>query len=318
MKPALVTVFGGSGFIGRHVVRLLADSGVRIRVAVRHPNEALFLKPMGDVGQIQLLQTNIRVPASVERAVEGADAVVNLIGILHRSGKQTFDAVHSIGAQAVAAASARAGVGRLVHISAIGADADSKSFYARSKAAGEDAVRAAFPSATILRPSVVFGPEDNFFNLFAAMAQISPILPLIGGGKTRFQPVYVADVAAATVSAATNDGFDGKTFELGGPEVLSFRDILELVCAQTGRQRMLIPYPAALAKFNAWFLQMLPNPLLTVDQVRLLEIDNIVSKDAAGLDAFAVVPTPPEAVLPNYLDRFRKAGQFSAPSSAAA
>lgn len=318
MKPTLVTVFGGSGFIGRHVVRLLAQSGARIRVAVRHPNEALFLKPMGDVGQIQLLQTNIRVPASVDRAVDGAGAVVNLVGILNPTWKQKFDAVHHIGAQAVAEASANAGVKRLVHVSAIGADADSPSAYARSKAAGEDSVRAAFQGATILRPSVAFGPEDSFFNRFAAMAQISPILPLIGGGKTRFQPVYVADVAAAAVKAALEPGFEGHTFELGGPEVLSFREILELICAETGRRRMLVPYPAALAKINAWFLQMLPNPLLTVDQVRLLGIDNVVSEDMPGFDAFGIVPTPIEAVVAGYLDRFRVAGRFTELSDAAA
>ncbi len=318
MKPTLVTVFGGSGFIGRHVVRLLAQSGARIRVAVRHPNEALFLKPMGDVGQIQLLQTNIRVPASVDRAVDGAGAVVNLVGILNPTWKQKFDAVHHIGAQAIAVASARAGARRLVHISAIGADADSSSAYARSKAAGEDSVRAALKGATILRPSVAFGPEDSFFNRFAAMAQISPVLPLIGGGKTRFQPVYVADVAAAAVKAALEPGFEGQTFELGGPEVLSFRGILELICAETGRRRALVPYPAALAKINAWFLQMLPNPLLTVDQVRLLAIDNVVSKDMPGFDAFGIVPTPIEAVVAGYLDRFRVAGRFTELSDAAA
>lgn len=318
MKPALVTVFGGSGFIGRHVVRLLAQRGVRIRVAVRHPNEALFLKLMGDVGQIQLLQTNIRIPESIDRALDGADAVVNLVGILNPTWHQKFDAIHHLGAQAIAQASARAGVRRLVHVSAIGADEDSPSAYGRSKAAGEAAVRTAFTDATILRPSIVFGPEDDFFNRFAAMAQMSPILPLIGGGETRFQPIYVADVAGVAVKAAMEPGFEGRAFELGGPEVMSFREILELVCAETDRKRTLVPYPAALAKINAWFLQMLPNPLLTVDQVHLLEIDNVVGEDVPGIDAFGITPTPVRSVLPSYLDKFRVAGRFTEPSDAAA
>lgn len=318
MKPALVTVFGGSGFIGRHVVRLLAQSGARIRVAVRHPNEALFLKPMGDVGQIQLLQTNVRIPESIDRAVVGADAVINLVGILNPTWRQKFDSVHHLGSQAIAQASARAGVTRLVHLSAIGADQGSPSAYGRSKAAGEDAVREAFPNATILRPSIVFGPEDDFFNRFAAMARMFPILPLIGGGETRFQPVYVGDVATAAAKAAMESGFEGQAFELGGPEVMSFRDILDLVCAETARQRMLLYYPAALAKINAWFLQMLPNPLLTVDQVRLLEIDNVADKDTPGINTFGIVPTPAQAILPSYLDKFRVAGRFTGTSDLAA
>lgn len=317
MKPSLVTIFGGSGFLGRHMIRRLAEQGLRIRVAVRRPNDALYLQPLGGVGQIQFLQTNIRNPESVARAVDGADSVINLVGILHPTGKQNFDSVHVEGARNVAQACAQAGTGRLVHLSAIGADAESVSEYAQSKAAGEEAVRDAFPGATILRPSIVFGPEDDFFNRFATYARIMPVLPLIGGGKTRFQPVYVGDVAQAAVEAALESGFEGETYELGGPETFSFREVYELILAETERSRLLVPVPFWVMRLNAWFLQLLPSPLLTVDQVRLLEQDNVVGEDAKTLADFGVTPTPVEAVLPAYLGRFRKLGQFSAANSEA-
>jgi uncharacterized protein YbjT (DUF2867 family) len=317
MTRDLVTVIGGSGFIGRYVVRLLAKKKHRIRVAVRHPNEALFLKPMGDVGQVQLLETNVRNAASIARDVDGATAVVNLVGILQPSGHQDFQSVHTEGAELIARAAAAAGVRRLVQVSAIGADRRSDSAYARSKGEGEDAVRAAFPSATILRPSIVFGAEDEFFNRFASMACMSPALPLIGGGKTRFQPVYVCDVAEAIALAATLDEFGGQTFELGGPKTYSFREILELVLAEIRRDRLLVPLPFPLAKLIAFFTGILPNAPLTLDQVELLKHDNVVSVGARTLRDMGIDPTPAESIVGNYLERYRQQGQFSKPVEAA-
>ncbi len=318
MTRDLVTVIGGSGFIGRYVVRLLAKQKHRIRVAVRHPNEALFLKPMGDVGQVQLLPTNIRNAASVARAVDGADAVVNLVGILQPSGHEDFQSVHVNGAEAVAKAAAAAGVRRLVQLSAIGADRNAESAYASSKGEGEIAVRAAFPAATILRPSIVFGDEDGFFNRFARLACIPRLpLPLIGGGKTRFQPVYVCDVAEAVARAATQDAFAGQTFELGGPKVYSFREILELVLAEIRRDKMMLPVPFFAAKIGAFFTGILPNAPLTMDQVELLKHDNVVSPDARTLRDLGIDPTPAESIIGTYLERYRKQGQFSKPVEAA-
>ena len=312
MKPSLVTIFGGSGFLGRHMIRRLAEQGLRIRVAVRRPNDAKYLQPLGGVGQIQFLQANLRNAESVIRAIDGADAVINLVGILHPTRKQSFDNVHVKGARNVAQACARAGIERLVHVSAVGADAESSSKYARSKAAGEAAVSEAYPSATILRPSIVFGAEDNFFNRFATYARIMPVLPLIGGGKTRFQPVYVGDVAQAAIDAALKPGFAGETYELGGPETFSFREIYELILAETERSPILISVPFWVMHMNAWFLQLLPNPILTVDQIRLLKQDNVVDDGAKTLADFDVTLTTVKAILPTYLSRFRKLGQFSA------
>lgn len=311
MNGQLITVFGGSGFLGRYVVQRLAAAGHRVRVAVRNPNEALFLKPLGDVGQVQTVQANIRNAASVQRAVEGADSVINLVGILFQSGKQKFDAVQAAGAGTIASAAAEAGVTSLVHVSAIGADAEARSKYARSKGAGEAAVRAAFPGAVILRPSILFGNEDNFFNRFAMLSKISYVLPLIGG-NTRFQPVYVEDVAAAVVAALEGgENTSGQTYELGGPKVYTFRQLMELMMEVTTVKRFLLPWPFWAARIDAFFLQMLPNPLLTVDQVRLLESDNIVSEGARGLSDLGITPTPAEIVLPTYLARFRPLGQFA-------
>ena len=309
----LVTVFGGSGFIGRHLVRALAKSGWRIRVAVRRPDLAFHLQPLGRVGQIHAVQANLRFPDSVERAAEGSDAIVNLVGILYKSGKQTFDAVQAQGADAVARAAA-ANKAKLVQFSAIGADAKSKSDYARSKAAGEVSALAAVPDAVIVRPSIVFGPEDSFFNRFAAMATVLPVLPLIGGGKTRFQPVFVGDVAAAVEAILAGRARAGSTYELGGPEVRTFEELMRLMLHEIGRKRLLVPVPFALARMQAFILEMLPKPLLTRDQVRLLERDNVVSAEAESeqrtLRGLGVAPTAMESVLPSYLVRFRRTGQF--------
>ncbi len=311
---SLITVFGGSGFVGRHVVQALARRGYRIRVAVRRPNEALFVKTTGDVGQVEPVQANIRDTRSVRAAVQGADAVVNLVGILHEQGPQRFETVQAGGADRIAREAKAAGIGVFIHVSAIGADAESPSAYARSKALGEAAVREHVPTAAILRPSIVFGPEDDFFNRFATLARVSPFLPLIGGGATRLQPVYVKDVADAIARAVETGIADGKVFELGGPEVLTFRELMVLVLREIGRKRILLPLPVALAKPLAVLMQLLPNPPLTLDQLRLLGIDNVVSdaaeKEGRTLKAFGIAGTGPEAILPSYLVRFRRRGQF--------
>lgn len=312
---SLITVFGGSGFLGRHIVHALARRGYRVRVAVRRPNDAQFLRPMGVVGQVEPVQANIRDDASVRAAIEGADAVVNLVGILHETGRQTFEAVQAEGAARIARAAKNAGIARFVHVSAIGADAGSASAYARSKAAGEAAVRAVFPEATILRPSLVFGPDDGLFNRFAAMARLAPALPLIGGGHTRFQPVYVGDVADAIMAALAGPG--GGTYELGGPEVVTFREILELMMHHTGIRRPLVPVPWWVARLKGAMLQCLPSPPLTLDQVRMLERDNVVAPGAKGLADLGITPTPMAVVLPGYLERFRPGGRFSPKGQAA-
>ncbi len=311
-KP-LICVFGGSGFVGRHVVKALARTGARIRVAVRRPNEAMYLLPAGNVGQIQIFPANVRDDASVAEAVKDADVVINLVGILAQWGAQKFGAVHAEGAGRVARAAKAAGVRRFIHMSAIGADAQSKSRYASSKAEGEAAVHTAFPEATIIRPSVIFGPEDRFFNLFAWMASISPILPLIGGGKTKFQPVYVSDVAEAFARVAGDAGLQGRTFELGGPDVMSFKEILQLICTSTHRHPLLLPWPFFLASINAFFLQVLPNPLLTVDQVRMLRHDTVVSdSDVCTFADLGITTAATDVIVPTYLWPYRPSGQFDA------
>jgi NADH dehydrogenase len=319
----LVTVFGGSGFVGRHLVRALARRGYRIRVAVRRPDLANFLQPLGTVGQIHAVQANLRYPASVARALENADAAVNLVGILAEGGKQTFDAVQAQGARTVAEAAAAAGVARYVQMSALGADPDGVSVYARTKAEGEAAAFAAVPTAVVTRPSIVFGPEDSFFNRFAALARMSPALPLIGGGETRFQPVFVGDVAETIARAVDGSLKTGTVYELGGPEVKTFRELIEYVLKVTGRKRLLVPLPFAAARLQAGVLEglkfatfgLLPEEfLLTRDQVDLLGRDNVVSPEAAAegrtLPGIGVSPETIEAVVPSYLYRFRKAGQF--------
>jgi uncharacterized protein YbjT (DUF2867 family) len=310
----IVTVFGGSGFVGRHVVRALAAQGWRVRVAVRRPDLAGYLQPLGGVGQIHAVQANVRYQSSVSAAIAGAEAVVNLVGVLSSRGKQNFDNVHRFGAQAIAQAASKANVPQLVHMSAIGASADSRSSYARSKALGEQAVLDAFPTAVILRPSIIFGPEDEFFNRFAAMARFSPALPLIGGDSL-FQPVFVSDVAQAVACAIHGQASSGAVYELGGPDVRSFRELLGYILKVVQRKRLLLPVPFFAARTMASVLQMLPGKLLTVDQVNMLEEDNIVSAQAIAenrtFSGLHLLPTAMDSVVPGYLYRFRKTGQFT-------
>jgi NADH dehydrogenase len=314
----LVTVFGGSGFLGRSVVRALCKRDYRVRVAVRRPELAGFLQPLGRVGQVHTVQANLRYPASVEAALRDSAIAINLVGVLAESGAQTFDAVQAKGAETVAKAAAAAGAA-MVHVSALGADEQSASSYSRAKAAGETAVLAALPSATIFRPSVVFGPEDQFTNRFAALARMFPVLPLIGG-DTKMQPVYVGDVATAIADAVDGKAKAGATYELGGPEVLTMREIWQTILTITERERMLVPLPFALARLKALFLQFAPGALeLTPDQVTLLESDNVVSDaaKAAGLtlEGLGITPDSLEAIAPQYLWRFRAAGQFQRKSA---
>jgi len=305
-----VTLFGGTGFVGRYVAQMLAQRGWRIIVASRHPDRALPLKTAGAVGQVVPVFADIRDDGSVAAAVAGADAVVNLVGILFERGKQRFDSIHGEAAGRVARAAAAAGASRFVQISAIGASANSPSAYARTKAAGEAAVRAAVPGAAILRPSVVFGPEDGFFNLFAGLARTAPFLPLFGGGTTKFQPVYVRDVAGAVVACLEQDGTAGQTYELGGPRVYSFRELMELTLQQTGRKKRLVSLSWGMAAFEAKLLGLLPKPPLTPDQVLQLKIDNVVAPGAKTLADLGIQPTPAELILPSYLDRYRPGGRF--------
>ena len=309
----LATVFGGSGFIGRYAVRNLAREDWLVRAAVRRPDEALFLKTAGVVGQVTPVAANVRDRASVARALAGADTVINLVGILHEGGRQRFQAVQAEGARIIAEEAAKAGARHLIHISAIGADANSDSAYARSKAEGEAAVRQAFPGATILRPSIVFGPEDGFFNRFAQMAMLSPALPLIGGGKTRFQPVYVGDVADAVMKAIASPDAAGRTYELAGPKVYSFAELMRLMLSEIGRKRLLVPLPFPVASLMGAVAQCLPSPPLTADQVRLLKRDNVPSAGSAGLTDLGIAPTAVEAIIPTYLDRYRARSYYHRP-----
>lgn len=314
----LVTVFGGSGFVGRHTVSALARQGYRVRAAVRRPDLAGHLQPMGTVGQIHAVQANLRYPQSLKAAAEGADAVVNLVAILAPSGRQTFEALHVDGARAVAKAAREAGAKRFIHVSAIGADKASSSAYGRTKALGEQAVLEEFPGAIIIRPSIVFGPEDEFFNRFAAMAAMSPALPLIGGGKTKFQPVYVGDLAAAIANAVAGAGKPGTIYEAGGPEVFTFRRLLELTQEYAGRKRMFAPMPFAIAKLQALLTAPLPNSLrpVTLDQIKMLQKDNVVSDAAktegrtlAGLGVTSLASVA--SIVPQYLERFQPKGQYA-------
>lgn len=304
MSGELVTIFGGSGFIGKTLVQHLADAGYRIRVAVRHPNNALFVKPLGELGQVQISQANIKNRNSIEAAIMDSDYVINLVGILHESGSQTFDKVHNRGAALISEVAAIAGVKGLVHLSAIGADAEAASKYSRSKAAGEAAVRKNFPKAIIIRPSVVFGPDDLFFNKFAGLAKMFQMLPIICG-DSKMQPVYVGDLASAIVNSLADEG---KTYEIGGPTVYTMRELMELVNKATEQNVPLIPVPIQLAYFQAFFLGMLPNPMVTMDQLRLLEQDNVASGN--DLAALGVTGTPAEAIIPNYLMHYKPSGQF--------
>lgn len=312
----LVTVFGGTGFVGRQVVRSLARQGWRVRVAARNVGRGYRLRMLGDVGQIEVVQANLRNADSVGRALDGAEACVNLVGVLFEGGRQGFQALHAMGAKTVAEAAAARGVTRFVQISALGADPQSPSKYARTKAEGEAAVRAAAPTAVILRPSVVFGPEDDFFNRFAAMAGVSPALPLPGGGATRFQPVYVGDVAAAVARVLADPDCAGRTYELGGPGVFTFRELMDFVLRETGKRRILVPLPwpvaSLIGKVAALSAIVGIPPVLTADQVELLRSDNVVSDGAAGLEALGITPRSVEAITPTYLYRYRKGGQYAA------
>ena len=310
----LVTVFGGTGFIGRQVVRALAKRGYRVRAAARNEGAGYRLRMLGDVGQIEVVQANIRNRRSVERALDGAVACVNLVGVLYETGRQGFQSVQAMGARTVAECAAAQGITRFVQMSALGADANSPSKYARTKAEGEAAVRAAIPSAVVIRPSIVFGQEDHFFNRFGQMAAISPVLPLVGE-NTRFQPVFVGDVAAAIANAVENPAVAGQTFELAGPTVYTFRELMELVRRETGRHPVLLPVPWPIARLIgvAGDIQAkLMAPALTSDQVELLRRDNVPAEGSLGLAALGVTsPTPVEAVIPTYLYRYRKGGQYA-------
>jgi uncharacterized protein YbjT (DUF2867 family) len=312
-NDTLITVYGGSGFLGRHVVRALAKRNYLIRVAVRRPELANYLQPLGRVGQIHAVQANLRHAPSVEAAARDAQVLVNLVGILFERGRQQFDKVHAFGAEQVALA-ANAHGARMVHVSAIGADENSPAQYARSKAAAERLVLAAQPQAAIMRPSILFGPEDDFFNRFASLARMSPALPLIGGGHTRFQPVFVGDVASAIADAVDGKLGAGTIYELGGPEVRTFEQLMQYVLTTTERKRLLVPIPFPVAKLQAMVLQYLPTPLLTPDQVELLRVDNVVSEAAKAegrtLQGIGIEPKAIEAIVPSYLWRFRKTGQF--------
>lgn len=303
-----VTIFGGSGFVGRYLVQKFAEKGDAIRVAARNPIAANFLKPLGEVGQITPVQASILSEEQVSRAIEGADIVVNLVGILFEKGAQTFEAIHVEGAKKVAKVAKEAGVKRLLHMSALGANLKSRSVYARTKAEGEKVVQKNFPDSTIFRPSIIFGPEDAFFNRFAEMACFSPFLPLIGGGKTQFQPVYVVDVADGFLKAVSKESTIGNLYELGGPEVYTFKELMEYLLTSIHRKRALVPLPFAVAKAMGAIAQFLPTPPLTPDQVELLKSDSIVSPDALNVADLGVRPHAVEAILPSYISRFESKG----------
>jgi len=319
----LVTIYGGSGFVGRYIARRMAQAGWRVRVAVRRPNEAMHVKPYGVVGQVEPVFCNIRDDDSVRAVMTGADAVVNCVGTFERRGKNSFDAIQHQGAARIARIAAEEGVARVVHISVIGADPEGSSLYARSKGMGEAAVLAAFPEAVILRPSVIFGPEDGFFNRFAAMTRFGPVLPVVGAA-TRFQPVYVDDVAAAAQKALEGAAAPG-VYELGGPDVNSFRDLMQQMLQVIHRRRLIVNIPFRIAAVMGWAMELVQTISLglvpaqiTRDQARSLRSDNVVSAGARGLGDLGIEPTAIEAVLPDYLWRFRPDGQFDAIKASAA
>ena len=326
MKSRLITVFGASGFIGSYVVKRLAKRGYLVRAAVRDPSGASFLKPMGDVGQVTPVQANVRCKESVIKVIDGADGVINLVGIFRQIGRQRFDAVHHQGAKNVAQAAADVGSKCLVHMSTLGASLRSPSVYSKSKADGEKSVTEAFPNATIIRPSIVFGPQDDFFNRLAALACFSPVMPVLGcpypkynagridffgNGGTRFQPVYAGDIADAIVQTIENDTYAGKICELGGPEVFSFKEIIEKILHSTGRRNLVIPVPFGLALTVAFLAELLPVPPLTRDQVKLLRNDSVLDGGANGFLPFGITPTSVDVMLPSYLDKYCKGGRFS-------
>ena len=314
MGKGLITVFGGSGFLGKHVVRALVKDGWRIRVPLRRPHTAQELKVIGNVGQVQLMQANIRFPESVEQAVAGSDAVINLVALLFEEGQQSFEAVHVSGAETLAAAVKAQGIHNFVQVSSIGADIDSDSDYARTKGEAEALIRAALPSADIMRPSIMFGPEDDFFNRFAAMAQYAPALPLIGGGETKMQPVYVGDVAEA-IAKVVGGGTSGKIYELGGPQSYSFKELMQFTLQAIDRKRFLVPVPWFAANMMGFMGEIsgyapFVKPFLTRDQVKNLKVDNVVADDALGFSDLGIKLEAMEAIVPSYLERYRKYGQF--------
>lgn len=309
MAQQLVTIFGGAGFVGTTLVEHLAKTGVRIRVAVRRPNSAMHVKPLGDVGQIQVVQANLRDEASVQAAVRDSDVVINLAGILSESGAQTFKAVHTTGAETVARISAELGVKKLVHISALGVDENSPSYYAQSKALGEKAVKQAFPEATIIRPSVIFGAGDGLFNRFAQISSL-PLIPVFSG-NTKFQPVYVGDVVKVITKALADNMMAGETYELGGADIYSLRDMMKLAAQEALQKPFFIDVPAFIAPVKAFFFGLLPNPVITLDQLRMFKVDNVVSDEASGLSDLGITPTLLEAILPTYLHQYRSKGQFA-------
>jgi uncharacterized protein YbjT (DUF2867 family) len=306
MQNKIITIIGGTGFVGRYVVKLLAEQGYTIRVIARNPAAALHLKTAGEIGQIVLVPGNLAKPESLQGKIENSWAVINLVGILFESSGQNFSAVHAKGAEKLAQMAKTAGIKRFIHMSSLGVDKAVKSKYARTKAMGEKAVKAAFPEAVILRPSVIFGGEDQFFNTFAAMASFVPILPVIGGGKTKFEPVYVNDVAQAILAILKNPAYQGQTYELGGPGIYSFYDLLKFICNITGRKPYFLNIPFGVASVLSYFTQLLPNAPLTHDQVSMLEQDNVVSKDAKILADLGIVPTALEVIVPQYLARYSR------------
>lgn len=312
MNSRIVTLIGGTGFLGRYVVKLLAQEGYTIRVVSRRPEAARHLKTAGDPGQVVLVSGNLAKPSTILPHIEGSYAVVNLVGALYEKGSQRFSSLHAQGPEKIAKAAKNAGCKAFVQVSALGVDKAAKSSYARTKLLGEKTVRGAFHEATILRPSIIFGPEDNFYNQFARMAALAPALPLIGGGKTKFQPIYVGDVARAVVECVKNPATHGKTYELGGAEVFSFREILDYILAQTGLRAKLVPLPFGMASTVGKFAQIMPRPLLTRDQVRLLKYDNIVHEGAHTLAELGIAATPVSAVVPRYLARYRSSSLAAA------
>lgn len=313
MSIAQVTVFGGSGFIGRHIVRRLAQRGLRVRAAVRRPELADFLRPMGDVGQIVPVQANLRYANSVQAAIAGSQAVVNATGIQVSRGRQSFKAVHVEGVRSIALAGKRSGIERLIHISGLGADADDddENAFVRSKIEGERVLRETFAGVTILRPSVVFGPEDKFINNMAVAVRLAPFMPAIGGDHTRFQPVYAGDIGAAVLACLDRPETAGQVFELGGPKVYTMRQIAELILESMGREKRIVDVPFSLARLMGLVGQFLPNPPLTLDQAKLLEIDSVVRPGRQGFAELGLTPTAAEVILPTYLDRFRVGGRYS-------